>query len=311
LAEHLDKGTFGEQGAGFFLGSQGYFLIEGPGGTSGHVANAPGFDGVAYNIKSDHLIIYDNKTFASERNVGQGTAIDPGLNLAKNLDTLVARVQQMRDLPARYRILDLLRQTRAGVSRAGVSSPRNVQIAIANFGSNSSGITRGLAGRGITFINMDSAPTVPKPASRTSINETTIPAMAQPADGGAGSYGARRAKVHAAAEATRFVAQGLNDYSLKYAIDRELQRLAGPIGEAIVGGGGALVVVNIDGTSPPGNVGMVVARSISSAYVVAHPNSDRQQAVMFWENQPKLGHARPPHVTLETRLLWIAAPKMP
>ena len=60
MADNFNKGTFGEQGAGFFFGSQGYFLVEGPSGTQepGHAANAPGFDGVAYNVKTDHLIIY-------------------------------------------------------------------------------------------------------------------------------------------------------------------------------------------------------------------------------------------------------------
>src|SRR6185503_3549232 len=274
VADHLDKGTFGEQGAGFFLGPQDYFLVEGPSGTQGHAANAAGFDGVAYCVKRDHLLIYDNKAFVSDRNVGKGTAIDPAVNLTQNLDALIARVQNMRDIPSRIRIVDLLRQTRAAVTSAGVRPPPNVQIAITNFGGNSAGITRSLAGRGITFIDMKNAPAVPAPASRTYVNETTIPAMAQPADYGAGAYNARRGKADAAAEGTRIIAQGLNDWSLKSAIERELKRLTGPIGEAIVGAGGALVVVNINATSPPGNVRMVTARSVSSAYVASPPCAD-------------------------------------
>jgi hypothetical protein len=308
MAENLDRGTFGEQGAGFFLGPQGYFLVDGPSGTQGHAANARGFDGVAYNITRDDLIIYDNKTFESSRNVGKGTAIDPSVNLAKNLNALITHVQNMSDMPARYRIMDLLRQTLTTVTSTGVSPPPNVRIAITNFGGNSPGVTKAFGGRGVTFIDMNTAPVVPARSSRTYITKQTIPSMAQPAVAG---YDARRGRVGAAAEAVRFVAKSLNDHALKVAINRELERLAAPIGEAIVRGGGALVVINIDATSPLGNVGMVIARSISSAYVVAHPNTNKQEAVRFWENQPKLDKLRPPHIQLETQLLWITAPKVP
>ncbi len=310
MAENLDRGTFGEQGAGFFLGPQGYFLVEGPSGTQGHAANAAGFDGVAYSVARDDLIIYDNKAFASSRNVGKGTAIDPAVNLSKNLDALIVRVQNMTDLPSRYRIVDLLRQVRSSVTNTGASPPPNVRIAITNFGGNSAGITKGLAGRGITFIDMNSAPAVPAGSARIYVSKQTIPSMAQPADSGAGAHNARGARVGAAAEATRFIAQGLNDLGLKFAVNRELERLVGPIAEAIVRGGGALVVININVTSPPGNVGMVQARSISSAYVVPHHNRSRQEAVRLWEMQPKLEQKRGAHARLETRLLWIAAPEV-
>ncbi len=311
MAEHLDRGTFGEQGAGFFLGPRGYFLVEGPSGTQGHAANASGFDGVAYSVARDDLIVYDNKTLASSRNVAKGTAIDPAVNLAKNLDALIGRVQSMTDLPSRYRILDLLRQLRTSVTKTGASPPPNVRIAITNFGGNSPGITKALAGRGVSFIDMNSAPAVPAGSSRIYLSKQTIPSMAQPAgSGGAGAHNARGARVGAAAEATRYVAQGLNDWSLKVAVNRELERLAGPIAEAIVRGGGALVVINISVTSPPGNVGMVQARSISSAYVMPYHNRSGQEAVKVWEMQPKLEQVRGAHARLETFLLWIAAPEV-
>jgi hypothetical protein len=135
--------------------------------------------------------------------------------------------------------------------------------------------------------------------------------MAQQANLDVAAYETRRGRVGAAAEAVRFAAQAVNDFSLKFAIDREVKRHTATIAEALVRGGGALVVLNVDATSPPGNVGMVVARSISSSYVVAHPNSDGRQAVMFWEDQPKLENPRPAHTRREVYLLWIRAPEVP
>ena len=310
MAEHLNKATFGEQGAGFFLGPQGYFLVEGPSGTQGHAANAAGFDGVAYNVNTDHLIIYDNKAFASARNVGKGTAIDPSVNLSQNLDSLISRVQAMPDLPSQGRILDLLRQTRTGVTPNGVTGPGNVQIAISNFGGNSAGITQKLAGRGVSFIDMNRAPAVPQPTARTYVNKETIPGMARPTDGGAAAYNARRDKMAALAEAVRFGAQILNDFSLKYAIERELKRLSGDIGNAIASSGAAVVVVNVEAASPPGSVGMAVARSVSSAIVLSCPNGDAAGAIQRWEMQPKWEKARPPHVQLEKRY-FVIAPNAP
>lgn len=308
MAEHLDRGTFGEQGAGFFFGARGYFLIEGPSGTQGHAANAPGFDGVAYNASRDDLIIYDNKAFRSDANVGKGTAIDPAVNLAKNLDALIARVQNISDLPARSRISALLTQTRTALTRAGVQAPPNVRIAITNFGGNSTGITQTFAGRGITFIDMKSLPAVPLRSSRRYITRETIRAMAQPADIGLAAHDARRARTAAFAEGARFLAQTLNDHSLKVAIARELDGLMPSISEALVRGHGALVVVNVDAMSPTGNVGMVTTRSISSAYLYTHPTPNKQQAISAWQRQPKIDKYRPPHIQLETKLFWIEAP---
>jgi hypothetical protein len=67
-------------------------------------------------------------------------------------------------------------------------------------------------------------------------------------------------------------------------------------------------VINITATRPPGNVGMVNARSLSSAFVVAHPNTNKEEAVKLWESQPKR-HQASSHIDLETRLLWITAPR--
>lgn len=308
MAEHLDKGTFGEQGAGFFFGSQGYFLVDGPSGTQGHAANAPGFDGVAYNAKIDDLIIYDNKTFKSSSNVSQGTAIDPAKNLPKNLDNLISRVQNINGLPSQARILNLLRQTRSSLTTTGVKPPSNVRIAISNYGGNSQGITKSFAERGIRFIDMNSAPTPPARPSRLYFNLQTIKSMSSPAMTGAQAYNARRATVNAAAASTRFIAQEINDFSLRVAIDREMEKLKPSIGEALVRGRGVLVVIRIDEVSPPGIVGGVVTRSVSSAFIFTHPNNNREEAIQAWERQPKIEAFRPPHVKLRISLTWIPAP---
>jgi hypothetical protein len=310
MAQHLDKAVFGEQGVGFFLGPRGYFLIDGPSGTQGHAANAAGFDGVAYNVKSDHLIIYDNKAFTASRNVGSATAVDPAVHFTRNLDDLIAKVRTMSHLPSQSRILDLLRQTRAAVTPQGAAPPSNVQIAVSNFGGNSVGITKRLAGRGVSFMDMNRAPAVSQPASRTYINENTIPAMARPTDGGAAAYNFRRGTMAASAEGGRFIAQLLNGLSLKPAVDRELKRLSNDIANAIAAGGAAVVVVNVDAVSPLGNVGMVVARTVSSAFVLPCPNGNPQQVIQAWVREPRFENARPPHVQLETRFLVIA-PKAP
>ena len=136
MADRLDKGYFGEQGSGFILGSQGYFLVEGPSGSGGHAANASGFDGVAFNPTIVDLILYDNKTFASDRNVRSATAIDPAVNLTQNLDGLISRLTTSQDIPRRIQILDLLRRTRLSLTSTGVAPPPNVRVAVTNFGGN-------------------------------------------------------------------------------------------------------------------------------------------------------------------------------
>src|SRR5438093_7568944 len=87
--ERHDRGYFGEQEMGFFLGERGYFIVVGPSGSGGHGITEKGLDGVAYNPKRDHLIIYDNKAFARSGNVASATAIDPATRLASNLDPVI------------------------------------------------------------------------------------------------------------------------------------------------------------------------------------------------------------------------------
>ena len=203
MATNLNSGTFGEQNAGFCLGPEGYFLVEGPSGTQGHAANASGFDGVAYNIARDDLIIYDNKTWRSTSNVGSGTAIDPAANLTRNLDALIVRVQIIPDLPGRSRILDLLQRTRQTVTPTGVNPPPNVRIAISNFGGNSPGVTAGFASRGVAFIDMNRAPVIPSPAARIYLTKQAVLSFSKPVSDGTAAYNDRRGLAGAYAEAGR------------------------------------------------------------------------------------------------------------
>ncbi|MEQ1846975.1 MAG: hypothetical protein ABL983_15520, partial [Nitrospira sp.] len=163
-------------------------------------------------------------------------------------------------------------------------------------------------GRGITFIDMKSLPAVPLRPSRRYITRETIRAMAQPTDTGLAAHNARSARTAAFAEGARFIAQTLNDHSLKVAIDRELDGLMPSISDALVRGHGALVVVNVDAMCSPGNVGTVLTRSISSAHLYTHPTPNKQEAISAWQRQPKIDKYRPPHIQLETKLFWIAAP---
>jgi hypothetical protein len=220
---------------------------------------------------------------------------------------LISKVQNMADLPAQPRILDLLRQTRLTVTSKGVNPPPNVRIAITNFGGNSAGVTKGFTGRGVTFIDMNKAPSVPPPPSRIYLNKETIPSMVEPATGDVEAYNGRQGKMAAAAEAARFIAQGANDISLRMSVNREIERLTPNIADAIVRGRGALVVININATSPPGSVGMVISRSVSSAYVIPS-STDRKQAVKLFDNTRRWEMNRPSQSQLEIQLLWVSPP---
>lgn len=128
-----DRGHAGEQSMGFYWGERGYFLIDGPSGGGGHAANAAGFDGVAFNPLTGHMVIYDNKAFARSGNVYSATAISE--NLAKNLDTMHARVSARPDIPQQSTILANLTAARAAVTPAsGADWPKNVQLAVSIHG---------------------------------------------------------------------------------------------------------------------------------------------------------------------------------
>jgi hypothetical protein len=289
MGDRLNKGFFGEQGAGFFLGSKGYFFVEGPSGAGGHAANASGFDGLAFNPVTVDLILLDNKTFASDRNVSSASAIDPAANLAQNLDRLISRVQQASDLPRQAQILDLLRRTRSSLTTKGVTPPANVRIAVTNFGGRSPGVTQQLRDRGLIFIDMNAAPEVPKPSERITYNTETIPEVGRLQAAGAGEHNARAGKMEAAAIASATVAQMANDAALNHAIKAELGRLAGDISETLVTKGSALVVIVVSCMSS-GNVGTNVARSLTSTFIFGPASGlPRQQAIERHRATPAIG----------------------
>lgn len=150
------RGTLGEQSMGFYLGERGYFFVDGPSGSKeGFGVTAKGFDGVAFNPKSHHLIIYDNKAFAASGNVYEATAITS--NLMKNLHDTIGRVQQLTDMPGQAEILELLWRTKSAILTK-TALPSNVSIAISNAGGRASGVGPKLSQLGITFIDYYQAP---------------------------------------------------------------------------------------------------------------------------------------------------------
>jgi hypothetical protein len=303
-----DRGTYGEQGAGFFFGPQGYFMVDGPSGAGGHASNARGFDGVAFNPRTDDLIIYDNKAYRANGNVASASAVDPARNLATNLDDMIAHLQGQRDIPRRIQIIDLLRQTRQSITTSGVAPPRNVRIAVTNSGGASTGISGGLSSRGLVFIDTNAAPKPPPPGARLYINQQTLANGASNGPGSPASVNARRGVVDGLAQVGVTFMQWGNDHALKLQIERELARLAPEIAETMVSKGGALVVMTITASSPPG-VATVVARSVSGAYVaVLPPGLTREQAVDMVERQGSVTANLGPQVTKERRYIWYAVP---
>jgi hypothetical protein len=160
------QGYGGEQTMGFVLSHWGYFLVDGPSGAGGKAYNEPGFDGVAYNPKTDHLLIYDNKTLSRLGNVSAATAIDPGVNLEQNLtgkpgdnriDGIIRRVSAMRHMPHQHEILRQLDRTLAAL-RLKAPWPSNVHIAVTNAHGQSTGITQRLRRLGIEFWDVRAGP---------------------------------------------------------------------------------------------------------------------------------------------------------
>ena len=155
-----DRGYGGEQNMGFYWGERGYFLIDGPSGAAGHAGNAAGFDGVAYNPATGHMVIYDNKAYARAGKVYDASAIST--NLAKNLDSLIAKTHTLTDMPRQQDILRDLTSARAAVGN-GSAWPKNVQIAVSNASGQSTGVGGKLEKAGVVFINYNAAPS-PRPA---------------------------------------------------------------------------------------------------------------------------------------------------
>jgi hypothetical protein len=159
----------GEQGAGFELypAEQGWIYIEGPSGWEGHKVTAPGFDGVAYNTKTDELHLIDNKSFKSDAPVDKATAIDPEATLPKNVDELIERVEVAHDLPpkVRGRVLELLKQTQEALGHEHLPwkdkvklMPKKVKLMVTGVGGRTTAVSSRLRDLGVEVAPDPSRP---------------------------------------------------------------------------------------------------------------------------------------------------------
>jgi hypothetical protein len=232
----LDRGHAGEQSMGFYWGERGYFLVDGPSGAGGHPANAAGFDGIAFNPDTGHMVIYDNKALARAGNVYSATAISE--NLAKNLDTLHARVAARPDIPQQGTILANISDARAALTPgSGAGWPRNVQLAVSNASGQSAGVGGKLANGTIKFIDYYAAPSpapgpgpseTPQPMAinlnysvRGQANGSAMVVLFMVVDGVANYINGyfREAEVH---RATQLDLQSVRDWQKKYPADGAL-----------------------------------------------------------------------------------------
>ena len=272
------RGYAGEQSMGFFLGERGYFFVEGPSGSGGHGVTVPGFDGVAFNPKTRHLIIYDNKAYARAGNVSSASAVDPARNLTQNLNGLIGRVQMMNDMPNQTEILDLLRRTRAAV-HSGIAWPTNVDIAISNASGQGRGVGSRLSGSGIRFIDFYQAP---RPVRRALSNQDVAAFLGV-------ALGA--------------FFQWLGDIGIQREIDRRLNNeLAPQIRNVLLRGDGALIVIVLQEWEQADFNGMR-ARNLLAVYV--HGGRTQESARANWENTPRLLQGAPKGWRAVTQYGWI------
>jgi len=205
-----NRGHAGEQSMGFYWGERGYFLVDGPSGAGGHAANAPGFDGVAYNPTTGHMVIYDNKAFARAGNVYSATAISE--NLSKNLANLANAVAARPDIPQQQAILTNINTARASLAPGSTTRwPRSVQLAVSNASGQSSGVGGKLANGTISFIDYYAAPApAPPPAGGNSFgsNARTGSAWSGPsADAALQRFNARTSNIQGIGGAIQMLQQ--------------------------------------------------------------------------------------------------------
>jgi hypothetical protein len=170
------RGFGGEQGMGFihYRQEDGWIFFEGPSGSAGHGVTEPGFDGIAYNVRTGETHLVDNKSLARQGNVGSATAIDPSGNLGKNLDGLIQRVEAAKDVPGRVRLLGRLRALKASLV-AGKPLPQDVKLVVTGVGGQSTGVTGRLQSEGVEFRS-EPAPKSQPAATAPAKPPTTTPA---------------------------------------------------------------------------------------------------------------------------------------
>jgi alanyl-tRNA synthetase len=143
-------GRVGEQSSGFYFGRLGYVAITGPSGSGkgGHGVTSPGFDGVFYNPKTDHLIIADNKACSKDgKMVYSASAIDK--NFSKNITKTLKEMKNIQ-MPAQMkaRVTQLLKQ-----AQNSKTAPSNVTRVVQNaHGLGLKGIAGKLAGTKLVFV---------------------------------------------------------------------------------------------------------------------------------------------------------------
>jgi Domain of unknown function (DUF4157) len=142
----------GELGMGFaYRAEQGWAFLSGPGGSAGHRWNEPGFDGVAFRVQGQFEIhILDNKSLARAGNISSASALTT--NLLKNLDGLITTAGDPRfnTTPRIQQVRSALAGARAAIA-ANQPLPPHVELRVTSFGGRSTGITAGLAARGVRF----------------------------------------------------------------------------------------------------------------------------------------------------------------
>ena len=180
------KATYGEQTAAFrgFTTPQGWFLLDGPSGNSGHAYNAPGFDLVAVRLDGPfQLRLVDNKALNADT-VYSATAITKHLDA--NLADLQTRLAGLHpaDMPRLAEIQHTIAQARAALA-AKQPLPAEIVLEITHEGGLSSQISKTLKAAGlVTRPDLDRPdPYLPKPpASVTAPDGPTKSHAAQLAD---------------------------------------------------------------------------------------------------------------------------------
>lgn len=274
-----NRGHAGEQSMGFFLGERGYFFVDGPSGAGGHSVTSPGFDGVAYNPGTRHLIIYDNKAFARSGNVSSATAIDPSRNLNQNLSNLIQRVNAMTALPNRTEILDLLRRTQSSI-QTGRTLPSNVQIAISNASGQSTGVSQSLSSSGIQFIDYNRTLRPPSPSQRRYVNAAAL-------------FGSLLGSL----------AQWIGDIGIQRQIRSRLENeLAQQVSSTLIRGEGVLVIIQLQEWETPDLQGR---RARGLLAVNVQGGASQQAARQTWDSVPRLLQGPPRGWRVATQYAWI------
>jgi hypothetical protein len=164
-----NRGFTGEQHMGFILGQEGYEFIDGPSGAGGHGVTTSGFDGVAYNPRTGDLIIGDNKSLKRLGNVSSATALDPEVNLQKNLRRMIDHIENHPNLgnfPNRSVVLQRLKSAEQGMNtwikggRQGTPNLGGTRLVVFNAGGNSTGVGGKLAKTGLVHFEDLNAPRI-------------------------------------------------------------------------------------------------------------------------------------------------------